>query len=117
MALAMQLYHSFINRAVTFFFQKNKVNVIPNVRWGSVPSFEFCFDGLVTKGTYAISGYGCIQKKEDKELFKKGLMLMLEKLEPKLVLVYGPMPKSVFEEAKQKCEFLHFEEWTHLVHS
>ena len=117
MALAMQLYHSFINRAVTFFLQKNKVNVIPNVRWGSVPSFEFCFDGLVTKGTYAISGYGCIQKKEDKELFKKGLMLMLEKLEPKLVLVYGPMPKSVFEEAKQKCEFLHFEEWTHLVHS
>ena len=117
MPLAVQLYNSFLNRAITFFLQKNKVNVIPNVRWGSRESFEFCFDGLVTRATYAISGHGCIQKKCEKELFKKGLETMLEKLTPRLVLVYGPMPKSVFEDFEKEWNFLHFEEWTHLIHS
>ena len=117
MPLAVQLYNSFLNRAVAFFLQKNKVNVIPNVRWGSVPSFKFCFDGLVTRATYAISGYGCTKKKCDKELFKKGLEVMLEKLEPKLILVYGGMPKSIFGDFEKEWNFLHFEEWTHLVHS
>ena len=115
MTLAVQLTNSYLNRAITFFLQKNKVNVIPNVRWGSPESFEFCFDGLVTGATYAISGYGCIQKKEEKELFKKGLSVMLEKLHPKLILVYGPRPKSVFAEYEKEWNFLYFEEWTHLV--
>ena len=117
MPLAVQLYNSFLNRAITFFLQKNKVNVIPNVRWGSLASFQFCFDGLVTRGTYAISGHGCIQKKCEKELFKKGLQTMLEKLTPHLVVVYGPMPKSVFADFEKEWKFLHFEEWTHLIHS
>ena len=117
MPLAVQLYHSFLNRAITFFLQKNKVNVIPNVRWGHRASFEFCFDGLVTRATYAISGYGCVKTKENKELFKEGLSHMLEKLEPKLILVYGPMPKSIFRDYEKEWNFLHFEEWTHLVHT
>jgi len=117
MPLAVQLYHSFLNRAITFFLQKNKVNVIPNVRWGHRASFEFCFDGLVTRATYAISGYGCVKTKENKELFKEGLSHMLEKLEPKLILVYGPMPKSIFRDYEKEWNFLHFEEWTHLIHT
>ena len=42
---------------------------------------------------------------------------MLEKLEPKLILVYGGMPKSIFADFEKEWNFLHFEEWTHLVHS
>ena len=42
---------------------------------------------------------------------------MLEKLTPRLVLVYGPIPKSVFGDFEKEWSFLHFEEWTHLIHS
>lgn len=39
----LQQANTYMNRAVGFFFQKNGIPVIPNVRWSDESSFDYCF--------------------------------------------------------------------------
>ena len=113
---SQQLSVSYNNRAIAYFWQKNGVNVIPNVRWADKDSFEFCFLGLEPNGIYAISTHGCIKSNEEKKRFKKGLKEMLRQLTPKCVVVHGPMPKDIFNKYMNVCKFLHFDSWIKRMH-
>ena len=48
----------------------------------------------------------------EKEHFKAGLKAMLEYLTPRVVLVYGSMPKAIFEEFEKKTTFYRYPDWT-----
>lgn len=39
----LQQTNTYFNRAVGYFFQKNGIPVIPNIRWSDESSFEYCF--------------------------------------------------------------------------
>lgn len=115
MPLALQIANTYINRLVGHYLQEIGMYVIPHVRWGDERSYttilfneKFAFIGLPKNSILSISTYGCIQGKENKYYFKEGLKNMLLELTPKIVLVYGQMPDSVFNEFEDQTKFIHY---------
>ncbi|MDO4501104.1 MAG: DUF4417 domain-containing protein [Erysipelotrichaceae bacterium] len=122
--LAVQIANLYRNRAIGSFYQRHGINVIPLVRWGSPLTFnksyfpeKIAFLGIEKKSIVAIGTYGCIKTKEDKKLFKDGLVSMIDELEPKIVVVYGSMPKEIFDELKNRTVFVQYDNWTKRMHS
>ena len=111
----LQKTNTYFNRAVGVFLQKNGIPVIPTIRWSDESSFEFCFNGIPKHYIIAISTHGCIKNKEQKETFKKGVIKMLEVLEPSDVIVYGYMSPKIFNGLYSKTTFHnypnHFEKY------
>ena len=60
----------------------------------------------------SIGTYGCIRGTDNTHHFKAGLAAMLDYLEPEVVLVYGPMPDSIFGEYQSRTRFIRFDDWT-----
>lgn len=89
--------NTYFNRAVGVYLQKQGIPVIPNIRWSDERSFDFCFLGVPKNTIVAVSTHGCIQKEEQKRLFRIGLQAMIDELAPTDVLVHGYMPESVFD--------------------
>lgn len=121
--LAVKIANLYRNHALAGYYQRQGVNVIPFIRWGSVDTFEpsinnekLAFIGYPKHSMVAIGTYGCCKKVDDKEIFRKGLIAMLEELEPKIVLVYGAMPKDIFKDLTNKTTFYQYADWTTLMH-
>lgn len=101
----LQQANTYMNRAVGFFLQKNGIPVIPNVRWSDESSFEYCFLGVPKNSIVSISTHGCITTKAERQMFKKGLVAMLDELQPTAVIVHGYMPDEIFGEFLIRAEF------------
>ncbi|MCD8293811.1 MAG: DUF4417 domain-containing protein [Clostridia bacterium] len=116
---AAQIINVYRNRAIGAYFQNNGVHVIPLIRWGNSLTYSIsaavsekvAFLGIEKHSICAISTYGCIRSKEDREEFKAGLKAMLETLEPEIVLVYGSMPDEVFKDFKDSTIFICYPDW------
>lgn len=116
--LPIQIANTYRNRLIEHFLQENGIYVIPNVRWGEGQSFrntlfmnKFAFDGLPKNSILSVGTYGCIQGKENRQIFKEGLESMLDELNPKVVLVYGRMPDNIFTEFKHRTQFINYPDW------
>ena len=96
----LQQANTYMNRAVGFFLQKNGIPVIPNIRWSDESSFEYCFLGVPKGSIVSVSTHGCLKSSEQKQMFKTGMVAMLEEIRPQAVLVHGFMPDSVFGDFK-----------------
>ena len=121
--LSVQIINVYRNRAIGNYYQRRGVYVIPQIRWGTEATYTtkilpeaIAFSGVEKHSIVAIGTYGCIQHKEDKYHFKAGLEAMLINLEPQIVLVYGPMPKAVFDDYLHNTRFVHFDDWTRIRH-
>lgn len=119
--LLVQIANVYRSRAIGYYFQKNGLYIIPNVRWGDERSYtseylpeKFAFLGLPKHSILSIGTYGCISTKENKFYFKQGLSAMLATLEPEIILVYGRMPDCIFSEFKVKY---HFEQYPDRISS
>lgn len=119
MPLVLQVANTYMNRAVGSFLQSRGLYVVPNIRWGDERSFttvelpeKIAFLGVERESIVSIGTHGCCKSKEDKYYLKAGLEAMLEELEPRVVLVYGPMPPAVFDDYVACARFVRFEEWT-----
>lgn len=118
MPLVLQIANTYMSRAIGYYLQQQGIYVIPNVRWGDERSYttcelpeKFAFLGLPKHSIVSIGTYGCIQSKINKHYFKEGLRAMLEELEPKVVIVYGSMPDSIFGEFLSKTKFVQYNDW------
>ena len=100
MPLAMQIWSTYKNRALSYWLQKNGINIVYNVRWGDSRFYAFAFEGLAKGGTYAVSSNGCIQDKADRRCFVKGLEKMIEVLQPDTIVNYSYYSKDIFERYK-----------------
>ena len=117
--LIVQIANVYRNRAIGHFFQELGMYVITNVRWGDERSYttkvlpdKFAFLGAPKNSIVSIGTYGCISGKENKYYFREGLEAMLEELKPQVVLVYGNMPESVFNNSvRSKTEFVNYPDW------
>ena len=121
MPLVLQIANTYMNRAIGHYLQSKGLYVIPNIRWGDERSYttielpeKFAFLGVPKHSIVSIGTYGCIKSKENKIYFAEGLEAMLEELEPKVVLVYGGMPDSIFTKVKDRTKFVHYPDWTSL---
>ena len=97
MPLVMQMWNTYRGRAVACWLQNNGVEIIPNLRFGDERTFSFCFDGIEENKTVAVGTHGCIKRKEDKIFFKIGLARMVQRLSPKIIIVYGSAPDNIFK--------------------
>lgn len=120
MPLVLQMTNVYLNRQIGHYLQAQGCNVIPNVRWGDERTYKriltdelpFAFLGIPKHSIVSIGTYGCCKTKADKFHLKEGLRAMLKELEPEIVLVYGAMPPSVFDEFKNLTQFVHYPDWT-----
>ncbi len=116
--LIVQIANVYRSRAIGHFLQKNGAYVVTNVRWGDERSYttkvlpeKFAFLGVPKNSIVSVGTYGCIQSRENKHYFREGLEAMIEELTPKVVLVYGRMPDSVFGGLKYKTKFVNYPDW------
>jgi len=121
--LSVQITNVYRNRAIGSYYQRKGLYVIPQIRWGSEATYttkvlpeKIAFLGAPKHSILCIGTYGCIQSREDKYHFKAGLEAMLETLEPEIVLVYGSMPGSVFNDYLHNTHFVQYDNWTKSRH-
>lgn len=116
--LLVQMANVYRSRAIGHYYQENGIYVIPNVRWGDERSYSTCvfpekfaFLGVPKQSIVSIGTYGACKSREEKYHFRQGLIAMLEELEPKVVLVYGAMPSSIFGDLQNETQFIHYPDW------
>lgn len=117
--LMAQLVNIYRSRAVGWYYQSRGANVWPLVRWGdertyttSILQERVAFSGIAHGSPVVVSGYGCMVGVDNKIHFRAGLDALLDTVEPPVVLVYGPMPESVFGPIMHRAEFLNYPDWT-----
>lgn len=97
MPLVMQKWSTYKSRAIGNWLYENGIEIIPNIRFADSRTYDFVFDGIDVNSTVSIGTHGCIKSKEDREYFIKGLKVLIERLEPKNLVVYGPLPCDIFQ--------------------
>ena len=125
MPLVLQMVNTYLNRMIGHYLQTQGIYVIPNVRWGDERSYTriiseeppFAFLGLEKHGIYSIGTYGCCKTAEYKHHLREGLLSFIKEIKPKIILVYGAMPDSIFGDFKKDVQFVHFDDWTKNQHS
>lgn len=99
MPKAMLIWNTYRSRLIGKMMQDNGLLVIPTVSWADTDSFEFCFDGLPTEATLAVSTIGTNINEKSRLLFRLGMAEMIERLQPKNLLIYGrcdyPVPDTI----------------------
>lgn len=98
MPLVMQYWNIYRSHAIGSWLEHNGVNVIPNVRFGDERTFEECCLGIPKHGTIAVGTHGCLKNKTDRDYFRKGLSVVLERLNPMAIIVYGTTPEDIFDD-------------------
>ena len=121
--LAVQVANLYRSRALGSYYQRNGCNVYPLVRWGNELTYttryfpeRIAFLGIPKHSVVCLGTYGCISNREDKHEYKAGLDAMMDALNPKVVLVYGAMPDSVFGDYLRYAKFVSFPDWTSRMH-
>lgn len=125
MPLALQITNVYLNRQIGYFIQQQGVYVIPNIRWGDERTYKrilpnerpIAFLGAEKHSIYSIGTYGCCRSAKEKYHLREGLRSMIIELEPVIILVYGPIPDSIFGEFKnQNIQFVHYDDWIKVQH-
>ncbi|MBR4623800.1 MAG: DUF4417 domain-containing protein [Clostridia bacterium] len=121
--LSVQLTNIYRNRAIGGYYQRRGQYVIPQIRWGNEYTYttkyfpeKIAFLGAEKHSILAIGTYGCFVGRENKYHFEAGLAAMMESLEPKVVLVYGPMPEKIFGTHMKYAQFIRYPDWTARMH-
>ena len=89
MPLPMQQWNEYRRRALSNYWQKYGVQVIPTLSWTDERSYGFCFDGIPKNSTVATSTVGVKQSKDAMDIWVKGMSAALKVIKPKRVLLYG----------------------------
>ena len=97
MPLVMQLWNIYRSRAIGAWLQANGVIVIPNIRFGDRRTFNYCCDGISKKPVIAVGTHGTLKSKADRSIFIEGLDKVVKRLEPRVIVVYGAAPASIFD--------------------
>lgn len=98
MPRAMSIYNHYRKHWLAAYWQEHGINVIPTITWSSRETLDFCFDGEPRGGIVAVSTVGIMGNdtpQEFKDLFYVGWDMMMERLEPRKVLLYGKQPEGI----------------------
>ena len=95
MAYAVKLFIIFLNKLLSAQWSKCGIRVIPNLVWVEGVPLELCFNGFPKHSVVAINSTGLGTNKWSKKVWEEGYKYIIEHLQPKLILRYGP---------KQPCE-------------
>lgn len=97
----LQIQNIYRNRAIAIWLNSIGIKVIPNIRWGDVDTFKFCFRGVAQDCVVAVGNHGCFSKAYDKQKFKEGIYRMIDELHPSGLVLYGTLPNYLVRECQQ----------------
>ena len=110
MPLVMQHWNIYRSRALGHWLQDNGIPVIVNVRWGDERTYDLSCTGVPTNSTISIGSHGCIKLLQERGRFIQGLDYVVDKLNPKTIIVYGTAPETIFSKyVKTGIEVLQFD--------
>ena len=101
MPYVMQLWNIYRSRAIGFWLQQNGIRVIVNIRYADRRTCHFCCDGVAQHCVIAIGSHGTIKNKTDRQFFCEGLDVIMKRLEPSAIVVYGKTPDAIFGKGKR----------------
>ena len=123
MPFGLQIANTYLNRLTAHDLQRSGHLHAPLCRWGDERSYEpfitdvpLAFIGLPKHNAVWVGAYGVSKSKENAAHFRRGLIAMLEWLEPQRVFVYGAMKKSVFRDLTGLTDFVQYPDWTTRMH-
>lgn len=117
MPLVMQQWNTYRGRAIAAWLQDNGVSVIPNVRWGDERTYELCCLGVEPNSTIAIGSHGCVKQVTERKQFERGLSFVVDKLNPRVIVVYGTTPDSIFEKYRTNgIQIVHMDTEFNMTH-
>ena len=101
MPLVVQKSQIFNNLAITYYYGKQGIKIIPNVRLGNNKTISAL--SAIPKGTLiAIGTHGFTRKLENREVFKNQVNIIVEVVRPSGIIVYGPVSEYIFQAAIEK---------------
>ena len=89
MPMPMKIWNTYRNRWIGSYYQSKGLKVIPNVRWDSKDTWEFCFQGIPKGSIISVSTVSLIQDRELREMWKQGMEECIKRIEPTKILLYG----------------------------
>ena len=97
MPLVMQLWNIYRSRAIGTWLQTNGVQVIPNIRYGDQRTYKISTNGIPRHSVIAVGTHGTLKNLVDRDIFVKGLDVVVKVLRPTAIIVYGSCPDSIFQ--------------------
>lgn len=86
---ALRIYNKYRMHWITAYWQEKGLTMIPMIRIGLEEDWDWCFDGYPTNSIVAVSTVGSGKSQEAIEQGMKGYEEMLNRLQPKEVLIYS----------------------------
>lgn len=99
MPLVVQKSQIFINIACTYFFGKNGIKIIPNIRLGDNRTLS-ALEAFPRHTLIAIGTNGFVKLNENKIILANQVEAVARALEPKGICVYGPAKPEIFKYPK-----------------
>ncbi len=101
MPLVVQKSQIFNNLAITYYYGKQGLKIIPNVRLGNNDTIGAL--SAYPKGTLiAIGTHGFTRKLKNREVFRDQVAIVVEVVRPSGIIVYGPVSEYIFQAAVDK---------------
>lgn len=97
MPLVMQLWNIYRSRAIGHWLQMNGVTVIPNIRYGDRRTYRVSCDGIEKHCVIAVGTHGNMKHKVDREIFLEGFDVIINRLQPTVVVIYGSASAKYFQ--------------------
>ena len=93
----LQLYNCYRNRVLGYIMAYNQIPVIMNVSFADPRSYDFCCNGIEQGGVIATGSLGTIKKPENRSVFLQGLAMVLKRLKPDQLILYGATTDEITE--------------------
>lgn len=99
------------NLSLTYFFGKNGIPVIPNLRCGVDELEDEFLQAIPKKTIVAIGTHGFIKTKQEQCEWYCFIEKIINVLMPTTIICYGSLRNSMFDNLKSKTNFIFFEPW------
>lgn len=99
------------NLSLTYYYGKNGIKVIPNIRYGKDDLADEFLAAVPKHTLIAIGTHGFIKEIPQKAEWYCFLEKIIKELEPKGIIVYGKLSGKIFEEFESKCNLYYYEPW------
>lgn len=89
MPAPMQAWNRYRSQALGWWWARQGITVVPTLSWAQPESYEFCFSGVPTHSTVAVSTVGVKGDAGATAVWLDGMRDAMRRLEPSRVLLYG----------------------------
>lgn len=94
----IKIHNTYRMRVMGYWFGKEGLAVINNVRWGTPETWDYCWDGIPKNSIVCIgTAGGSPRRLADRSRFEAGIKEMTRRLSPRVVLVYGSASYPCFD--------------------